>query len=282
MVNSIHLSLTPIFALLFFCELSFAALWGPAKEQDRFRDCSSSKEFLTSSEFLKKERIFPVHSDEIQNLSLKIIEGCDGSAQRFIQVFTTLDKAGFVRKKAIETALMFTKKTDVQAKTFCLVFQKSYLKKYLDLSAADAFKLASDMIQIEDGATSPAASDFEETVAFCVGDRRLTLPKKYCASQAIQLAKISGEYGESLFDDLKDLVLWFIERNEKDFPAPKAFSQAFEIVKFGPRAKDNFLKTLKYLNGESGPKMKPDEAFQLALKVSQLSTEKKSTPEKKL
>ena len=118
-------------------------------------------------------------SIKIQKTALEVISGCEGSAQRFIQVFQTLDKAGFVRKNALSTAINYAKKSDAQARMFCMVFQKAYLKKYLDLTAADAFKLAEELSNGSKDDKAPSASDFEKTVGFCIDDRRISLPRKF-------------------------------------------------------------------------------------------------------
>ncbi|MAV90682.1 MAG: hypothetical protein CL676_04630 [Bdellovibrionaceae bacterium] len=253
-----------IFSLFILLTSTFAF----AEEESEIVDCRAAKEFATISEFLKKEKVFPDSDPQIQKTALEVISGCEGSAQRFIQVFQTLDKAGFVRKNALSTAINYAKKSDAQARMFCMVFQKAYLKKYLDLTAADAFKLAEELSNGSKDDKAPSASDFEKTVGFCIDDRRISLPRKFCADFAKEVAKTSGRYEEDLFDDLKSLTLWFMTRSSGRQTAQNALTNSFEIVQHGPQAKENFFRALEYIKRTSGFPLKPHEAISLAAKIS--------------
>lgn len=245
------------------------------KDNQPYKDCRAAKEFITSSEFLKKEKVFPTHSDDLRGLALKITAGCRGSAQRFKDVFRTLDRAGFPRHRTIQTALDYSKRSDSQTKAFVLSFQKAYLKKYLDMTPIDAFELAQSLSSDVTDEYSASAKDFEKMVSFCIHHRAVSLPKKYCSKQALKLARFSGRYKELLFADFKDLYFWFMKNlggaNDEEVSAPQSIEWALKVVANGPQAKENFINTFNYFRGSSNFPLLPMDQVRFALQVSQLS-----------
>lgn len=255
---------------LLLCSNSFAVSFIKSKKNEKYIDCHSSREFITSVKFLKAKEVYPEHSDEIRKLSLKIMEGCSGAAQRFKDVFLSLDKAGFPRSKTIGIALDFTKRSDEQTKSFCLTFQKAYLTKYLDLTPVDALKLAQSMAAGVDEKVSVASDDFEKAVAFCVNHKKVDFPKKYCAEQAVILAQHADRFGESLFSDFKEAYFWFLKSLDDETSVPKAMEYALKVVSHGPKSKENFIKAFDFVRKSAMLSNKSDQ-IDLALKISSMS-----------
>lgn len=270
-----------LMTLILWASQSFGISFIGSKKNEKYLDCHSSREFITSVKFLKAEEVYPEHSDKVKELALQIMEGCVGATQRFKDVFLTLDKAGFPRAKTVEVALEFTKHSDAQAKSFCLTFQKAYLKKYLDLTPADALKLARSMAAGIDKKVSIASDDFEKAVAFCINNRKVDLPKRYCAERAIALAQYADRYGESLFGDFKDTYFWFLKSFGKDISAPKAIEQALKVVSYGPKSSENFIRSFEFVKKSDMLASKTDQV-ELALRISSMShLEKKEKDIKK-
>lgn len=252
------LNLLFVFPCLAFCK-------------EEVKSCHSAREFITASEFLKKEQAFPAHSQDLQKVALKVASGCDGSAQRFKNVFQTLDKAKFPRHLIINIALEFAHRSDAQTKAFCFSFQKAFLKKYLDMTQQDALKLAQSLSGSLDEELSVSADDFEKMVAFCIHHKQLSLPKEYCAKKALTLAKYAGQNRKSLFSDFKKLYTWFHKERPGQMPVIEAMDWALRVVSGGALAKENFLKSFQYLKNSSDFPINTKEQIELALKVSQLS-----------
>ena len=250
--------------MIFISMLTISALAATPK----FEDCHAAKEFITSTRFLKSEKIYPAHSPELRNLALEITKGCRGSAQRFKDVFKTLDRAGFPRSNVVGMALEFAKKSDGQTKAFCVTFQKAFLKKYLDMTASDALKVAQSLALNSDDQISMASSDYEKMVSFCVEDKASLLPKQFCAEQAMKLASDAGRYKAGLFKDFKKLYMWNLENSGVDVSRANAMSWALKVTSYGPKAADNFFNSHRFIRSTSDFPLKPSEQIELALKIS--------------
>lgn len=235
------------------------------------RSCESAREFQQSFEFLQKQNFVTLPDKVNMMIAYRVSEGCTGAADRFALIFNLLIPSGVDKRKAIEIALHFSRKTDDQASAFNLLFKGTFLEKYWDLDFKSALATSLKVALNARGNPAHVAQDFRQVMNYCLLQPGLEQPIKTCAPYALELAGSSYLWTEKgLGNDFEKLIDFFKSQKDLESNAQTKLKLASQILSQGPKALENFKSQYNY--GMSAKMHLPQKtAFELALKVAQNS-----------
>jgi hypothetical protein len=244
------------------------------------KDCTTTKEYITSLEFLRAHQELALPEKDARNLAMRASQGCSGAAQRFIEVASVLHHAGFSGKKAIQTGLKFTQRTDTEAKTFVSVFLKCFLSEFLDLQPSIALRIATDLSVKFAGDIENVQHDFEKLVKFCLDTQDLDLPRLECASLSARLAQRGEKFNGGIADSWIHLFHFLRSDHGPGLTSAQAIPLAEKLLEGGRESAENFIQAYKYAVSSNGLAMEVREAIRFAKTMTLASIQTKS--EKKL
>jgi len=243
-------------------------------------NCLTSREFITSLEFIRNDGDFHMKEQEARELALKISEGCTGAAKRFIRVAKVISKAGENRKMASETGLKFSKGTDSETDSFIKVFQMALAEDGLDMDLNNSIKIALSLSREFKGDVEHARKDFEKIVEYCADSNTLGLPRLHCGPFAAKIAK----YGESWKDGVSKAFIKTFEYLKSDSgPAlitADALRVADRMIEHGPLTYENYSQAYQYAISKNGLGLSRDEAVKFATKMASITTDDVKNSEK--
>ena len=175
-----------------YCAILTTSAWASTMEQDAMQTCLSSREYVTTLEYLRDQDAYKLKEIDRQKLADKISQGCTGSAKRFIKINTLLIKAGFGTTTSIKTATDFALSTDQEADSFVAIFKTSFLKDFLDLNLAQSLKVAQTLSLGFTGDQEIALKDFKTISKFCLNSKTVDLPLDRCIDIAAKIV-VSGQ-----------------------------------------------------------------------------------------
>lgn len=259
--------------LLFYSGLSLAN--ATIKENSEMIKCESTKEFVTTVQFLRDKKDFGLDTKSILKIADEISLGCSGSGQRFIKVTRLLSSVGIDTKSALETAKKFAAKDDSFVDAFVTIFKQTYNKDDLDLDALSALKISTQLSIEFNGTVKHAVSDFNSLVNFCKNKKEMDFPLPKCAELATRITRLGQAYNEPIAKPFIELVQ-FLEENEKGPKRPKnqVLPIAEKVIKNGPIASKNFIQAFKYALAEDGLGFNETEAINFGIKMSDRSFKK--------
>lgn len=231
--------------------------------------CTIAQEYITTLEFLRDRRELEVPEKEAREMAEKVAAGCTGSAKRFIRVAQVVSKAGLSAHDAVKTGLEFVTRTDREAETFITVFQKSFLKEYLDLDLRAAMRMAHALSTQFEGDQLAVRGDFERLVEYCVGATNLDLPRPECGAWAARIAR----QGDRFSGGVAEPYLAIFEFARSGEPGPglttgNALKLAEELVAFGPGVDQNFIRGYRYAASPSGLALTQNDALAFARRMA--------------
>lgn len=249
-------------------------------------ECGAVKEFIVVNEFLKQQSYYK--KQVAMQLSERASKGCKGAAARFIKVTEMLVKSGLYTPDALEVGVEAALGSDEQTETFVVVFQKSFLKEYLDLDLVSSLAVAKDLSFQWQGSSKVAKEDFESFVEFCLSSEGLTRSKPECAQWSHRLTQTAqAAKAGSRFEQFKKGFDFITAKEGLEQSPHIAVEWSENLLKKGQGAVDDFILAYKYALKESGLELTPKDAVQFAFKLgnhperqpaqSEAST-KKSTP----
>jgi hypothetical protein len=233
--------------------------------------CRSADEFTDTVVYLRGQRVAPLLEKEIVRISEEVANGCNGASQRFRQVFAMLIKTGVDVKKSVQTGIAFAKESPETVKGFTEIFQKSYLENYLNLDYVTALEVSYELSRDFPGNVSLAYSDFVNITKFCLDPKRLGLPVKSCARIAIDVARLSCYYPLGVYQPFEEL--YGLLRNDASFGISirEALKIATEVMHYGPKASENFIKTFRFSVSRTGLDQTANNSLRLALRIAKKS-----------
>lgn len=257
-------------AFFFWLHLGFAAV--PNAEVIH---CDSADEFKNSIEILKKEDGLNLNDRQIIQESLLISKGCNHASVRFYKVFKLLKYSGVDLKSSFGIAVQFTTKDDQLTKNFLEIFKKIYLENYLNMDFTTALKYSLALSENYQGNSDILREDFTQLVRFCTKDKEMALSLRFCAEMALELIPYSSFYPQGEFADFKKIYSFLRTHKQLGLSIKEALKIVPRVLSQGPKAPDNFIKTIELaLTGEA-LKLSPQQAVNLALSVSNQSMQRK-------
>jgi hypothetical protein len=251
-------------------------------KSDGFRDCTSAKEFITTYRFLQETRSTALSPADAQRLSLKVAEGCDGAAARFIKTFTLLQKAGIVHGDAINQASDMASKDAITAKTFDGVFTRCFAGDGLDLDLATAVRLARQIAFDYDGNKTFAEADFVELVKYLSSPAGGTMAHQASAQLAARLLTAADIHKKAVAQDFAKSVDYLTSSAGPNLTRPDALQLAEKLLFIGPAARDNFREAYQFAQSAKGMNKERPTAIKLALDVAKLSHKEDDGEEKQI
>lgn len=254
-------------------EISIPSHLGTIRDAE-VRTCQSAEDFIRAFEFLKKETDLSLNEVQSLKLALQIVEGCTGSAQRFIDVYLLLKKSGVTLKASLESAMTFSKLDDERTKNFVSVFKQSFLGKFLDLDFATAFRLSFVLSQFLGDKVRIVRDDFSDLVLFCTDAKKVGLPLHACADYAMRVIDLTPLYKQPIYPHFFKIYQFLTQGGEtKDLQKlsiTEALETSYQVLSYGPKSTTNFFKAYEYAMSKS-MSLPHKQSIELALRLSKLS-----------
>lgn len=248
----------------------FEPHWSQAEE------CTTTREFITTLEFLRNDADFKMKEADAQDLAFQVSSGCTGSAKRFIRVAKILTKAGSNRKNASETALQFSNGTDSQTDAFISSFRVLIAEDSLDMDFQNSVKIALSLSKEFQGDLKNVQSDFEKIARFCSDTTRLALPRNICGTFAAKVAQSGAKWESGVSESFIKAYEFLKSEEGPSLTNAESVKLAEKIVSLGPIAKDNFTQGFQYAFSKSGLNLNRDQSIQFAMKMAAISDDVKT------
>jgi len=243
-----------------------------AKPLDELKSCESTKEYVTTVQFLRDKKDYGLKNGDILKIADEISLGCSGASERFIKVTTLLTKVGIDTKSALETAKKFAAKGDSFVEAFITIFKQTYSSSELDLDALNAMNISTKLSVEFDGTVEHAVSDFNDLAQFCKDRKEMDLPVPQCAQMATRITRLGQKYDEAIAEPFIKLVK-FLEESKKGPEQPKSqvIKIAEKVIANGPLASENFINAYKYGVKKDGLGISDKDAIAFGIKMSKRS-----------
>ena len=244
-----------------------AAFQAPAGQ----KFCQTSTEFKKAVQFLRAEKDLVLTDSQVTPLAVEIAQGCDGAVERFAKVYLLLKRSGVDQVHSLKTAMSFTHHPSSQVDGFLAIFKKVFLANYLNLDFANAFRLSLEMSRDYRGDPKKLADDFVALVDFCLADKGLALDFKSCAEVTLAMVRYTDLFPQGVFPEFKKLFAYLRFDKRTGLTTGDALKISPRIFAKGAMAADNFIETMKYLNGKGPRPANQAAALETALKVAEAS-----------
>lgn len=246
-------------------------------EEDKFLNeapsCTSAEDFQKIYEFLNAEKDLELTNVRSIKISFEVLNGCTGSADRFIKVYSLLKKSGVSLRESFKAGLDFSKLSDERTDNFIVIFKDSFLNEFLDFSFDLSYRLAFQLSKELPTGVKRVREDFHKFVSFCTDSKKMGYSLPVCAKYTLQLVDLTQKYQHELFTDFERLYQFFTDGKGLKLTISEAIPFCFSVLNNGPHAADNFFKTLKYSQKMN---LSLRQSLELSLIVSQ-----KTHPENK-
>jgi hypothetical protein len=209
-------------------------------------DCTYTREYITTLEYLRKQKIFSVSEPEARKTAKKISLGCTGAAQRFIKVSSVLRHAELLPKDAIQIGTEFASLSDIAADSFVAIFLKAYLPEFLDLDVQSSIKMARSLSSEFRGDILAVRDDFEKLIEFCVSSKDLGLPKPQCGGFAVRIAQKGEKFSGGVSNPYIQAFYFLTSEQGPHLTTAQAITLAESLIENGRDAVDNFIQAFKY------------------------------------
>ncbi len=267
-----------VFALLLSSSVTFASydddmpeVRRKALEKQKKNSCESTTEYIKALEFMRGNKELMVTEDVARKIADKVSEGCTGAADRFAKVLMMLKRSGLSDRKAMEMAFEFSRLPDYVQTNFTEIFTKSFIQEFFDYEYTTALSLAFELSKDYRGDPVQVRNDFLELVRFCKDGKNLDLPMSLCAQYTIKLARLSQYYENGIRQPFYRLYNTFREKEEFALDVKTSLDLAYNVLKGGPKAIDNFFSAYEYATKKDGLGFPQDKAMKFAVKMANRS-----------
>ena len=223
--------------------------------------CLSTREYITTLEYLRDHKDFSLTESQAREIADKVSTGCSNASKRFVNVTEILSKAGLPSNKAISTGIKFANKDDDAAEAFLTVFKGSFNEQLLDLDMGMALQTALELADTFKGNRKSAVKDFNLLIDFCLSKKNLDLPLTKCASISTRVIKSGEEFDYKVGESFIDLFNYLSKPNKPNLPTYQALEVSEQVVKYGPEAKGNFMRSYEYAVDKKGLDLTVKEAI---------------------
>lgn len=233
--------------------------------------CESFQVFKDSVDYLKKQKLLPFGEPQILKASLEISKGCNGADKRFKKVFEVLVKSGVDIKKSYELAINFAKMSDAKADNFTVIFKGLFLENKFDLDFMTAYKLSLDLSASLPKDWEKVQREFRLFLDYCSSAKSEDLPIHLCAKWTLSLLKHEPQFSAGIYPSFDFLQTFLTKRPGPQLPVYERLKLIEQIVAYGPKAPQNFKKSLEWLGSRQGAGLPTGKAHQLALEIAKNS-----------
>ncbi|MEK6704416.1 MAG: hypothetical protein AABZ06_01370 [Bdellovibrionota bacterium] len=234
--------------------------------------CTTSREFITTLEFLRNQDQLQIHEQQAQQIATKVTDGCTGAAQRFISVAMAMIQSGFTSPDAVKLGVEFSAKSDVETNTFLTIFKKAFLAEYLDLDIRSALKMARALSMEFTGNASEVFDDFDKLLEFCAGAKSLDLPRPECGTFAVRLARQGETWSGGIAKPFIEAFEFLRSESGPELITSDALKLAESLLAAGPDGPINFIQAYKYAASRKGLKMDRKSAIAFARQMAMPKT----------
>lgn len=224
------------------------------KMSDEFNQslCKSSAQYIETLKFLRSTKIIILTENTSRLIADKVSKSCDGGADRFIKVLTLLKTVGLSDAKSLELALDFSSRPVEVQRNFIEIFNHSFLAEFMDYDYRTAANLAFELSKDYKGDPVQVREDFLELVRFCKAKDKLDLPIKICAEYTIKLARLTQYHPKGIRAPFYRLYDRFREDPTFAMDIRTALELAYNVLKYGPNAVENFFTAYDFASSEEG------------------------------
>jgi len=254
--------------LSLICLFSLFSIKAHASTTPTPKQCESTKEYQTTTNFLRSKKFLYLKEEDIRNVANQVSSGCTNASKRFIMITNLLIKAQMDSKSAIENAIKFSASTDAKADTFINIFKYAFVRNFLDLDVFNATKLANELSLDFEGDSQIAFYDFQTIVKYCVSQDQLDLPKRKCSEMASTIVRHGQTYNQNMGTPFIELFEFLVKSNGANLPTYKAIETATQVFQYGPKAGDNFQKAYEFAKNKKGLDMDENKSLEFALEMA--------------
>ncbi len=262
-------------ALLFFSIFNLSSFATTQHPQ-----CLTTREFITTLEFLRSYDPFSLKENEARDWALKASEGCTGAAKRFIRVAQIISKAGGERKISIDTALIFSKSTEAETEAFIQTLQTALAEDGLDMDLGNSLKIALSLSKEYAGDHEAVRKDFEKIAKFCSDTQKLGLTRHQCGVLAAAIARSGEVWKTGVAEAFIQNFDYLTSTKGPALIASDAVNLAEKMMGNGPQSPQNFQDAYQYATKKSGLGLDRKEAVAFALKMAAIPAEEIKSSEK--
>lgn len=235
--------------------------------------CESSKEFITTIEYLRNQKSFTLPDSEIFKVALSISENCNGASRRFQKMLSTLVATGVDHNHALKFSRQYSQEDNDSVDVFLSLFQGLVLEKKFNLPFYQAFETAKFFAESSKGNKAELKKDFLGFLGFCFDDPSGTmLPLDQCRKLSFKYLDLHKNFPNGVFKEFKSLFTFLRDQKETGLPIAGALALTQEVLLNGPGAQKNFIDSYKY--GLYNLNMKPSQALSLSLKMAEYTKQK--------
>jgi hypothetical protein len=245
------------------------------KEKEYMQECTSSKEFITSYEYLKEEKNLRVPVHIAKKVAQKVALGCSGAAHRFISTTKIMAEVGVPGRVNLKLGMKMAQSEEVVWKSFISIFRYAYLEDGLDLSLKSSLKMAATLSIKLKGDHYKVREDFKELVSFCRSSEKISLLIGSCGKMAAEVASLGDKYEGDMSEAFVEAFEFLTESSRGPrlslFDGIKA---AQKVMLSGPMAAQNLEQAYRYASSKKGLGFNNKQSLEFAYKLVSLSQKK--------
>ncbi len=237
--------------------------------------CDSSKEFITSYNYLKDKKELELPVKSIFSHAKEISANCTGAANRFIQTVNFLVDAEIPSSEALKKGKSISALSDQHLEAFLSIFKKIYIEKYFDLSAIKSLKIASELTENTKKSPAKILTDFEILGEYCMGKEGLELGFEKCSDFIASTLSNSNEYDETISESVISFID-FLTKEEKGpkLPINQALVETEKTALYGISGFNNFKEGFIFSFSEKGLGLGLKESLDLGRDLSKNAIKK--------
>lgn len=229
--------------------------------------CQSSQEFISTVDYLRKQKKFSIPDSEVFKAALSVSKNCSGASAKFQKMLNNLTAAGVDHDHAIRFSILYSKQEQEAVDAFLELFQGLVLEKKFNLPFYQAFETAKFFAESSQINKTTLKKDFLGFLEFCFEDNQgALLSLDHCRKLSLEYLKLHDKYPNGVFKDFKDLFSFLRDEKETGLPISKALSLTQQVLLNGPGSKKNFIDAYKY--GLFKLNLKPSKSLELALRLA--------------
>lgn len=241
---------------------------GGALPAPRDVQCRSTREFVTTLEFLRAQKTLALPEPEARKTAESVAQGCTGAAGRFIRTFQLLSRAGLGSKETVQHALEMGRRSQDEVETFVLVFQQAFAEDGLDLDLRGALNLALSLTTEFEGDAVAVREDYKRLIQFCATEKNLDLPKPQCGRFAARIARLGQPFDGGIAKSFLRTFDYLRSSQGPGLTTGNALKLSEEIVATGPASPENFVEGYRYAVSKRGLEMSAGDALEFARRMT--------------
>lgn len=236
--------------------------------------CASTKEYIQTLNFLRNVAEFGKLEKEARNVADKVSENCNGAAGRYIKVYQILSSYDMSAAEASRIAVEVSGKTEAEAETFIMIFNKSFSQNKLNLDFKSSMDMARKLAFETKSDLKIIRNDFAKTIDFCSSPEKLDLPKQTCAKLAAKLIAANKDPKHSVAESFIKLYKYLTLEEGANLTANKALEVIEEQVPNGALGIDNFRQAFQFAISKEGLQTDRSSALNFARSLASRTVKK--------